>query len=99
MELLVVLPPTSATASPRTVALALEVPPERLTVAALKAEIERESARAYREEGCCGSHGPEEEEEVEDGAMGGIPAALQRLTLGGRHLPDDRTLAECAVSE
>lgn len=104
MELLVVLPAPSVAASPRTVALALEAGPEHVTVAALKAEIERQSARVYHDgPACCGSssccsHEAEGEEE-EDGVLGGIPAALQRLTLGGRHLPDDRTLAECAVTE
>jgi hypothetical protein len=105
MELLVVLPAPSAAASPRTVALALEASPEVVTVAALKAAIERESARVYYEEdgacaGSCGGCGRHvQEEEAEEEVMGGIPAALQRLTLGGRHLPDERTLAECAVTE
>lgn len=106
MELLVVLPAPSAAASPRTVALALEAPPERVTVAALKAAIQRESARAYEAgtgcEGCghcCGHAVGKREEEDDDDVMGGIPAALQRLTLGGRHLPDESTLAECAVTE
>jgi hypothetical protein len=121
MELFVVMPAPSAAASPRTVALALEAPPECVTVAALKAEIERQSARVYRTrvegEGCNHDDGlgrhhhhhhhehkeeggeEEEDEEDEDVAIGGIPAALQRLTLGGRHLPEDCTLAECAVTE
>lgn len=95
MELFVVLPAASTAGSPRTVALALDASPELVTVAALKAEIERESAWVYGSS----SSGEEQAEEDVDMGMGGIPAALQRLTLGGRHLPDESTLAECAVTE
>ena len=99
-----VLPAPTAGGSPRTVALALEQPPEVMTVAALKEAISRRSAQAYcsyageeeKQACCCG--GCHEHEEEEDG-MEGIPAVMQRLTLGGRHLPDERTLAECAVTE
>ena len=98
MELFVVLPPCATDSAPRTVAMAVQ-DPAVTTIGALKQAIQARSARAYHRH----RQGEEEEEvqeEEEDMLLlsSGIPAAMQRLTLGGRHLRDEQTLEECAVT-
>jgi hypothetical protein len=104
MELFVVLPATACSGSSTSRTVALEVgPAASTTVRELKEAIQRRSAQVYglsssRSSTSSSSRGEGNvaEEEEEEG-LGGIPAGLQRLTLGGRHLRDEQTLAECAI--
>jgi len=94
----VVLPATACSGSTsRTVSLEVG-PAASTTVRELKEAIQLRSAQVYGASSSSSSSSwrGEEKEEEEEG-LGGIPAALQRLTLGGRHLRDEQTLAECAV--
>jgi len=98
MELFVVLPATACSGSTsRTVSLEVG-PAASTTVRELKEAIQLRSAQVYGASSSSSSSSwrGEEKEEEEEG-LGGIPAALQRLTLGGWHLRDEQTLAECAV--
>ena len=99
MELFVVLPATACSSrgsTSRTVGLEVG-PAASTTVRELKEAIQRRSAQVYGPSSRSSSSGRREEEEEEEEGLGGIPAGLQRLTLGGRHLRDEQTLAECAV--
>jgi hypothetical protein len=107
MELFVVLPATACSGSSTSRTVALEVgPAASTTVRELKEAIQRRSAQVYglsssrssSRSSTSSSRGEENvaEEEEEEG-LGGIPAGLQRLTLGGRHLRDEQMLAECAI--
>lgn len=99
-----VLPATASSGSTsRTVALEVG-PAGSTTIRDLKESIQRRSAQVYgsTNKTTCSIHNisrscssREEGEKAE--SLGGIPAGLQRLTLGGRHLRDEQTLAECAV--
>ena len=94
-----VLPATACSGSTsRTVSLEVG-PAASTTVRELKEAIELRSAQVYGASSSSSSSSRwrgEEREEEEEG-LGGVPAGLQRLTLGGRHLRDEQTLAECAV--
>jgi len=112
MQLFVVLPAVAFTGKSRTVSLEAG-PPESTTIGDLKKAIQVRSAQAYKSDirdsstfrpslrlgtrncNASSSNGSAVDNKER---LGGIPAALQRLTLGGRHLRDDQTLADCVIS-
>lgn len=103
MELFVVLPATTSSGSTsRTVALEVGSAGST-TVRDLKKAIQHRSAQVYGStKTTCGIHNISKSrkstvEKQEEECLKGIPAGLQRLTLGGRHLRDEQTLAESAV--